>query len=187
VTLRIRQYAYFAVWSERMPAEEMAVRIGLEPDKVLVRGSRRETPQPIPVAHQWAIECRDPDLDVGDQTLVLLTRLRPHEEAIRRLAEDLHRDEGDRAGPQLSFVRYLDDPQGTPDGWQHRLLGWNLSAEALRFLTAVHANLDADEYGQDLPWWRFRLRRQYARIEEGTVIIDAETGVQVAGPPQPSD
>jgi hypothetical protein len=71
----------------------------------------------------------------------------------------------------------------SPMGWQHRLLGWHLPAEALSFLATVRAEIDADEYGQDLPWWRFRLRRQYERVEEGSVVIDTEMGVQLAGPP----
>jgi hypothetical protein len=184
VTLHIRQYVGFAVYSERMPATEMTERIGLEPDVVSIRGSRRQHPKSIPVSHMWAVECRTPNLRLDDQLDVLLRRLRPRENELRRLAEELEDTEGS-AGAVLRFVRYLDDPDdpgGTADGWQHRLLGWHLNAEVLRFLASVHAEIDADEYGQALPWWQFRLRRQYQRVPADAVISSADTGVQVSGP-----
>jgi hypothetical protein len=40
---------YFAVASETMTADEMAVRIGLQPDQAMARGSRRIEPKVVPL------------------------------------------------------------------------------------------------------------------------------------------
>jgi hypothetical protein len=47
VSLRIRQYAYFAIRSNTLSPEAMTQRIGLSSDKVTVMGSRRTDP-PLP-------------------------------------------------------------------------------------------------------------------------------------------
>ncbi|MET8229855.1 DUF4279 domain-containing protein [Micromonospora sp. NPDC005298] len=55
-SVRVHQYAYFALRSERLSAQEMTARVGLEPDRVMVRGSRM--PEiPIPRAHGWEVTC----------------------------------------------------------------------------------------------------------------------------------
>src|SRR5262249_23083958 len=40
----VRQYVYFALFSELMPAEEMARRLGLSPDEADIRASRQVYP-----------------------------------------------------------------------------------------------------------------------------------------------
>jgi hypothetical protein len=52
--VRIRQYTYFALKSETLPAETITARLGIEPDAV--RGARRVDP-PVPACHSWAGCC----------------------------------------------------------------------------------------------------------------------------------
>lgn len=74
----LRQYAYFALFSEVISAEEMTSQLGISPDEVSVRGSRFTEPTEIPVSHSWKIVCREPDLPVDEQIARILDRLRPH-------------------------------------------------------------------------------------------------------------
>jgi hypothetical protein len=149
VTLRIRQYVYFSVTSSIVSAEDMTKAIGLAPDKVLVRGSRRPTDPPVPNFHAWKLVCDERGRQVGEQLEMLIGRLRPYQAAIRALVDDLDTHEGNAAGARLQIVRYLDDEDGEPDGWQHRLLGWHLTGDMLRFALDTRAEIDIDEYGQD--------------------------------------
>jgi hypothetical protein len=104
---------------------------------------------PLPRSHAWEVRCADPGLRVDEQIERLIARLRPVEARLRALVDRLHAEECDEAGARLAIVRYLDDEDGEADGWQHRLLGWHLGHETLRFLVATSADIDADEYGQD--------------------------------------
>jgi hypothetical protein len=140
--MRIRQYVYFALRSRELSATEMATRLGLEPDEVLLRGSRQPDP-PVPVSHAWKIVCR----------------LTPYTEKIAELAAELTTREGEQSGARLSVVRYFgsddgeeEEPSGPADPFQklpgqHQLLGWTLSRETMRFLLATGSSLDVDEYG----------------------------------------
>ncbi len=92
----------------------------------------------------------------------MLDRVRPFEDELSALARSadvggpltelrlqLVRTYGDEAGGELGEE---DDGGVLPDGsirlrGQHQLLGWALSPDELRFLAAVNASLDADEYG----------------------------------------
>jgi hypothetical protein len=148
VTLRIRQYAYFSVMSSIVSSEEMTRLIGLEPDRVRVPGSRLSDP-PVPSFHAWELVCDERGKQVGEQLDLLIGRLRPHQVALRNLVDGLDAREGDAAGARLQVVRYLDDEDGEPDGWQHRLLGWHLTDDVLRFALDTRAEIDIDEYGQD--------------------------------------
>lgn len=132
----------------------MARAIGLDPDEVAIRGSRRNTVPPVPRHHRWQVNGRTPESRLDDQIQQLIDRLRPYQERIRRLLGDLRTDGVDSgAGGALTVVRYLDDPDGEADGWQHRLLGWGLEQHALRFLADLGATVDVDEYGQEWPWY----------------------------------
>lgn len=180
VTLRIRQYVYFSVSSSAVSADEMATAIGLPADEVSVLGSRRAEP-PVPRQHAWSVRCAEPGLRVDEQLDLLVERLQPYRDAIRGLVDELESREGTDAGASLHVVRYLDDRDGPPDGWQHRLLGWHLGQDVLRFAVEVRADLDVDEYGQDLPWFSrqptildrlplaLRRRRGRARVGGGKV------------------
>ena len=148
-----------------MNAEEMTERIGLSPDSVHVRGSRRLLPRAVPVTPTWSVECADTGegFGVGEQIDRLVARLAPHERAIGSLVDELQAQEGPEASSQLSVARWFDAPDGDLDGFQHHLLGWHLDSATISFLAATRASLDVDEYGQDLPWWRPLSRRRYAR------------------------
>jgi hypothetical protein len=152
--VRIRQYAYFAVFSESMPATEITVRLMIEPDKVRIRGSRRAEP-PSPVNHAWQVICDDRGMTVDEQVRKVIDRVRPCRAAIAELT----REPDALCGAVLEVVRYFDDQTGeeeelSPPGaplqklpGQHQLLGWHLDRDILTFLIAVNAEIDADEYG----------------------------------------
>jgi hypothetical protein len=152
--VRIRQYAYFAVFSESMPATEITARLMIEPDKVMIRGSRRAEP-PAPVVHKWKVICDDRGMTVDEQVRKVVDRVRPRQAAIAELT----REPDARCGAVLEVVRYFDAENGEeeelspPDAQlqklpgQHQLLGWHLDRDILAFLIAVNAEIDVDEYG----------------------------------------
>jgi hypothetical protein len=156
--MRMRQYVYFALFSERMAAAEMTARLLLEPDTISVRASRRAQP-PRPVSHAWKIECRARGLGVDEQIGRVLDRLEPGMDRVVALAGELAAHEPETGGARLSVVRYFNDEDGegelvdspvpglTKLPGQHQLLGWNLDRRVLEFLLAVGADLDIDEYG----------------------------------------
>lgn len=154
--LRISQYVYFALSSETVSAAAITARLGVEPDSVGVRGSRRSMP-PLPARHRWAIECRRPGLTVDEQAAQVLTRVRPVAGSVRTLTAT-----GD-VSAVLQVVRYFNGDEGEPEhqarvvtgegrvlhrlAGQHQLLGWHLAVEDLAFLASIPADLDIDEYG----------------------------------------
>ena len=152
--MRIRQYAYFALFSESMPATEITARLMIEPDKVMIKGSRRAEP-PSPVKHAWEVICDDRGMTVDEQVRKVIDRVRPCQAAIAELT----REPDALCWAVLEVVRYFDDQTGeeeelsSPDAQlqklrgQHHLLGWHLDREILTFLIAVNAEIDADEYG----------------------------------------
>ncbi len=154
--LRIRQYVYFALKSETMPAAAITAHLDVEPDCVGVRGARRSVP-PVPVCHSWTIECRQPGLAVDEQAAQVLSRIRPIADAIRALTVS------GEVSAVLQVVRDFDNDQGEPGNYdpvttddgrvlqrlagQHHLLGWHLTGDDLALLASVAATLDVDEYG----------------------------------------
>ncbi|MEU1620500.1 DUF4279 domain-containing protein [Streptomyces sp. NPDC005722] len=141
----VRQHVYFALYSRHTPAHEITERLGVSPDKVSVRGSRRAGPTVLPVDHSWKVACADPDVCVDEQIARVLDRLRPHTAGIAALAARLAAEGG---GAVLQVVRCFEDadrtPPGAPDG--PNLFGWHLDREVLDFLAAVGAEIDVDEY-----------------------------------------
>ena len=101
--MRIRQYAYFAVFSGSMPATEITARLMIEPDKVWTRGSRRAEP-PIPVHHVWQVTCDDRGMTVDEQVRKVVDRVRPRQAA----------SIGARTGAS-SPKMYRPGPQGCPN------------------------------------------------------------------------
>jgi len=150
--MRMSQYTYFAIKSETMTAAEVTSRLGVEPDRFRVRGSRRADP-PIPVCHSWEIRCDERGLRVDEQIDRVLARLTPVSDTIAELCR-----ESDDVFGELQVVRYFNDEEGEepkpqpeeenlirfPD--QH-LLGWGLERSVIEFLAATGATLDVDEYG----------------------------------------
>jgi hypothetical protein len=143
--LKIRQYAYFAINSEVLTAEDIAGSIGLEPDSTMVKGGRISDP-PRPSYHSWRIECAAPNLSVDDLIVAVLSRLEPFRDKLMALSRHLTELQGD-TGMFMRVVRYLDDEEGLADGWQHQLLGFAIEPEQLRFLADLNATIDVDEYG----------------------------------------
>jgi Domain of unknown function (DUF4279) len=150
--MKIKQYVYFGISSEVLTGEMIAERIGLEPDKTMVRASRTEDP-PRPKRHKWELGSYEPGLDISGHVSRVLARVEPARDAIRALV-----DEGEvQAWLQLVRTFGADDGEEeiideTPEGLvklsgQHQLLGWHLHRNVLAFLDHVGAEIDADEYG----------------------------------------
>ncbi|MEV7781823.1 DUF4279 domain-containing protein [Kitasatospora sp. NPDC088351] len=145
----LRQYAYFALFSQHVSADEMTSQLGITPDEVSVRGSRSTEPRTIPVSHRWKVVCREPDLRVDEQIARILDRLQPHAACIAELVGQLAADGG---GAVLQVVRHFNDTDhdespSRPDAPDSpNLFGWHLERDVLDFLTAVDAELDVDEY-----------------------------------------
>jgi uncharacterized protein DUF4279 len=156
--VRIRQYAYFSMRSRHVPAAEITARLGIEPDEIRVRGTRRLDP-PVPVRHSWDIVCRRPGMTIDEQIETVVARLRPYTGQLRVLLDELRADDPDYGGGALTVVRYFDDEDGEDEELspadarlqklpgQHQLLGWVLSRQVIEFLMALDIELDADEYG----------------------------------------
>lgn len=156
--VRISQYVYFALRSERTAAPHITGRLGIEPDEIQVRGSRCVVPV-RPRYHAWKIVCRDRGLRIDEQIDRIVARLAPHADQIAALVAEIE-GPAERSTASLQLVRYLDDDGGEEeenlspqDGGlvkipgQHQLLGWHLDRRTLAFLSRIGADLDADEYG----------------------------------------
>ncbi|MFJ5992293.1 GNAT family N-acetyltransferase [Lentzea sp. NPDC092896] len=133
--VRVEQYAYFALKSDTTSAVEIARRLGLEPDEVLVRGSKRPE-HDIPRAHVWKIVDRGAKR-LDEQIEHVVFRLRPfHDELVALTAIS-------DVSASLVVVRYCRDGARNDD---RSGIGWWISAESLAFLASVRASLDVDEY-----------------------------------------
>lgn len=155
--MRVHQYVYFALASRQVPAADITARLGIEPDEVKTRGSRRIQP-PIPALHTWRIVCRKPGITVDEQIGQILDRLHAHADRIGELAAELDRAEGGASSSVLQVVRVFEHPDGEDEDMtspvegleklpgQHQLLGWHLDARTLDFLRRTHAEVDIDEY-----------------------------------------
>jgi hypothetical protein len=154
--VRISQYVSFDLSSDTVTAETVTSRLGIQPDRTSIRGSRRAEP-PIPTRHHWSVRCRERGLRVDDQITVVLDRIEPVRQKILDLIA------GGEVFARLQIVRNFDDESGeeevldpfvTPGGGiaekvpgQHQLLGWILSAEQVAVLASMRATIDSDEYG----------------------------------------
>jgi Domain of unknown function (DUF4279) len=154
--VRISQRVYFSIWSETLPAAEMTGYLGIEPDELGVRASRRSEP-PIPVGHSWSLHCRERGLKLDEQIGKVLQRVEPIKQRLLDLAA------GQDVDYRLIIVRYLDDDDGeeeeflaaiTKDGkllegvpGQHQLLGWVLTPDQMTLLASIRCPIVADEYG----------------------------------------
>ncbi|MEU7990473.1 DUF4279 domain-containing protein [Streptosporangium canum] len=158
--MEVDQYVYFALKSERMSAEEMTARLGLEADEITIRGSRRSEP-PRPAVHIWKISVPRSSLPVDDMIMALVDRLEPYASAIGGLAEELDRDEPGHTAV-LQVVRFFgedeedEEDEDSEEEWmtevptRPRPLGRHLDRRVLDFLQTTRAELDVDEYGDTL-------------------------------------
>ena len=132
--MKIKQYVYFALWSDVLTPEEMTERLGLQPDRALHRGSKKADP-PRPIEHKWEVRSEGSGLTITEHVARLMPRLEPIRPNIRQLV-----GEG-QAKAVLQLVRYFGFEDGeeeeiteTPEGLvklsgQHQLLGWHLDRE----------------------------------------------------------
>lgn len=156
--MQIRQYVYFAVRTDGLAPDEITARVGIQPDKIAVRGSRGAHPL-RPRTNHWQIVCDEKGLTVDEQIGRVVRRLISRAEAIGALVDELDDPTGDRVVTVLQVVRDFDSDDGEEDqptppgfgftklGGQHHLLGWHLDAEVLDFLQRTRATLSVDEYG----------------------------------------
>ncbi|MER7277545.1 DUF4279 domain-containing protein [Dactylosporangium sp. NPDC000244] len=142
--MRVHQYVYFALRSERVSASQVAREIGLDPDEVTVQGSRLPD-VPIPRAHAWKISCRDTDLFLDEQIGRVLDRLEPYADRIGGLTARLDADEPGTTAC-LQIVREYTPEADGEDPSEPNLLGWSLDRRTLAFLTRTGAVVDVDEY-----------------------------------------
>lgn len=153
--MRISQYAYFSLTSEKVTAAAITGWLGIEPDRILVRGAR-DAIQVLPRTHQWRVQARAENVPIGLMITELTRRLDPVIEKIAAIMRELPID------AQLQLVRKFDDAEGVEDegttpemaaqgleklGGQHHLLGWHLDRRTLDFLEKTRAELNVDEYG----------------------------------------
>lgn len=149
----INQYVYFALKSYHLSADQIAERVGLDPDERLVRGSRTPTP-PVPVMHSWELVCRKPGMRIDEQVENVLARLEPVKDHIRTLTS------GGEVFAVLQLVRFFQDEDAAPaplvELWGEHgiefgpepnyLLGFHLPVDRLRLLADINASIDCDEY-----------------------------------------
>ena len=134
--MRVEQFSYFALKSLTVSAAEMTRRLGVEPDEVLVRGSRHPE-HDVPRVHAWKIVRRG-DEAVDDQVRHLVERLLPIRDELVRLTADAE------VVAVMQVVRYFNH-DGAADA-EKAPVGWGLSAQTLAFLADVRAGIDVDEY-----------------------------------------
>jgi Domain of unknown function (DUF4279) len=137
--VRAKQYVYFAVYSSDVPAAEITLRLGMTPDREMVRGSK-DPDRPLPLQHSWAIESRNRDRRLDEQIEEVVSRVRPLEAALTELVPRL----GPDGGCKLEIVRYMND-HDSPES-ETRLLGFALEPETLHLLSRLGAFVDVDEY-----------------------------------------
>ncbi|MFF0637960.1 DUF4279 domain-containing protein [Nocardia sp. NPDC004151] len=146
--MKIRQYSYFELASPVVSADELTIRLGVEPDEVEIKGTTRARGR-VRGLHAWKIE-DSVDGAIDDQIGRLIDRLEPARAQLISMASDPD------IWSRLQVVRYYHDPDGVhyaPGGalidrvreWP-RSLGWNLSVPTLAFLASTATSLDVDEY-----------------------------------------
>jgi Domain of unknown function (DUF4279) len=144
-----------------LPASGITALLLIEPDEALVQGAWKQEPREMPRAHVWKLRCDDPTFSVDELVANLMGRLAASREQLAELGQELATQ--DPPGClRLCVVRYFDSDDGTeeverqlttPDGTivrslpgQHQLLGWDLDAETLSFLSTVGATISVYEY-----------------------------------------
>jgi hypothetical protein len=137
VPWKVQQYCYFWMASPVVTASEITDVLGLAPDRVSVRGSKRAELPPVPVEHAWELRC-ERQARIDEQASEILRRIEPVADKVRSLT---NRDDI-RAG--LMMVRYFDDEEGG-----YGAMGWSLAPAQIALLAHLGASIDADEYAGD--------------------------------------
>jgi hypothetical protein len=155
--VRVRQYASFAIHSDHLSPDEITRRVGIEPDRVAVRGSKGADPI-RPVTHLGRVESGlTRDLRIDDHLDVLVLRLWDAADRLREVIDGsrtsaglvIVRQFGTEAAEEIDVAR-----RGVPEGFerlsgQHPLLGFHLDERTMSFLSHINACVDVDEYGDD--------------------------------------
>jgi hypothetical protein len=155
--MRIRQYVYFGIASQKMTPDEVSTYVGLPADEARPKGPNPSNPARVSRYNWWMVVCREPGLQIDEQLARVVTRLEGLADKIADVVK-LVQAEGDGSGPVLRIVRYFDDPEGEEEivrrmgdleslSGQHQLLGWHIDQRVIDFLARTGAYLDADEYG----------------------------------------
>lgn len=131
---RVRQYCYFWIASQTVTADQITAVVGIEPDRVTVRGSKSTAPRVVPVEHSWALVC-DRHGPIADQVTAVLNRIERSAHAVRELVD------GHQAWAGLTMVRYFGDADGG-----YEAMGWSLTTEQVALLAAMGACIQSDEY-----------------------------------------
>ncbi len=134
VPWKVEQYCYFWIARTQATAAEITELLGLEPDRITIRGSRRTQPEPVPSAHRWEVVCKR-HARIDEQATEVLSRVAPVADQVRSLTDRVDTDAG------LTMVRYFDDPEGG-----YGAMSWGLDIEQIALLAHMGASLDADEY-----------------------------------------
>ena len=151
--MKIRQYVYFGIKSEVLTADEIAQRVGLAPDRAVVRASRTADP-PRPCFHVWEIRCDESGLRIDEQIERVIVRVEPVGTAIRDLIA-----EPSEVHAWLQMVRYFGVGRARRRSLTKRrggLVKLSRTAPASwlargprrsELLVNTGADLNADEYG----------------------------------------
>jgi Domain of unknown function (DUF4279) len=145
---------WFIVSSDIFDHTQLTERIGIEPDRVKVRGSRHNhTDKPVPRHHAWQLICDEPGVAVDAQIDQLLTRLEPARKSLHELTHGGHdvritlhvgRHFGDEEGQEEVGLVVGNGGKTVREGVS--LFGWHLDLPVLEFLVHLGAELDVDEY-----------------------------------------
>jgi hypothetical protein len=133
-TVLVQQRVYFMVKSEELTAEQIAERVGMRPDRVMVRGSRQAAPA-VPACHGWQVDTSvDRSVWLDEQIRLLIARVAPAAPRIGELVAS------GRAAASLVVVRsYRPGRPVSP-------IGFAIDIEAIRVLHQAAATVDFDEY-----------------------------------------
>jgi hypothetical protein len=158
--MRIRQRAYFGIWSSLFTPPEITGRLLVEPDEMRFRGSTKAGPPPFPRLHSWCLrsgiteeaelerhfEALEPRIAaVKDGVWALLNN---DDDAIARLAIVRYFSEGDEDFDEETYG--LSEAE-IEKGWrrlsgQHPFLGFVIAPQMLNLLHHIGAFVDVDEY-----------------------------------------
>ncbi len=150
--MRISQRVEFVIASRNVTAVEITRRVGLEPDRTVVAGSKPSESTKVPPEHAWVLISAIENTPVDQQIQHVVNRLEPMRSEIKALTS--------RSGVYavMQIVRFFEDTNGEqevlsgPGGvekipGQHQLLGWHLSSGLINFFSDVGVEIDVDEYG----------------------------------------
>ena len=134
---KVRQYCYFWIASPVVTASEITELLGVTPDRVGVRGSRRAQPKPVPIEHSWELRY-EPHAPIDEQASDVLRRIESAAALVRTLTSR------DDVCAGLMMVRYFDDEDGG-----YGAMSWRLAPAQIALLADMGASIDADEYAGD--------------------------------------